>query len=135
MPHVTKVLLGAAAVTSNGAVLGRIGTAVVAMTAKCKNIPVIVTCETYKLCEKVPLDSIVSNELGDPADLERPDSESNHSNKSNKPRLLNLRYDLTPQKFVGMVVTEVGMIPPTAVPALIREYRRDAGIQSGSSDL
>mmetsp|Transcript_15470 Transcript_15470/g.20053 ORF Transcript_15470/g.20053 Transcript_15470/m.20053 type:complete len:129 (+) Transcript_15470:161-547(+) len=88
MPHVTKVLLGAAAVTSNGAVLGRIGTAVVAMTAKCKNIPVIVTCETYKLCEKVPLDSIVSNELGDPADLERPDSESNHSNKSNKYTLI-----------------------------------------------
>jgi translation initiation factor eIF-2B subunit delta len=122
MPQVTKVLLGAAAVMSNGAVLGRIGTAVVAMTAKSKNIPVIITCETYKLCEKVPLDSIVSNELGDPADLERP-GESATSDP--KPRLLNLRYDLTPQKFVGMVVTEVGLIPPTAVPALIREYRRD----------
>jgi hypothetical protein len=70
------------------------------------------------------LDSIVSNEVGDPADLIRPeDLAGSSSGGSKQPRRLNLRYDLTPIKFVGMVVTEVGMIPPTAVPALIREYR------------
>jgi translation initiation factor eIF-2B subunit delta len=39
--------------------------------------------------------------------------------------LLNLRYDLTPMKYVTLVITEVGMIPPTSVPVLIRESRKD----------
>lgn len=39
--------------------------------------------------------------------------------------LLNLRYDLTPMKYVNLVITEVGMIPPTSVPVLIRESRKD----------
>lgn len=36
-------------------------------------------------------------------------------------KLLNLVYDLTPMDFISMVVTEVGIIPPTSVPVIIRE--------------
>lgn len=36
-------------------------------------------------------------------------------------KLLNLLYDATPMKYLTMVVTEVGVIPPTSVPAVIRE--------------
>ena len=36
-------------------------------------------------------------------------------------KLLNLMYDATPMKYLTMVVTEVGVIPPTSVPAVIRE--------------
>jgi translation initiation factor eIF-2B subunit delta len=36
-------------------------------------------------------------------------------------KLLNLVYDLTPMDFISMVVTEVGVIPPTSVPVIIRE--------------
>lgn len=43
--------------------------AVMAMTARSRNVPVIFCCETYKLCERVQLDSIVSNELGNPEEL------------------------------------------------------------------
>ena len=39
--------------------------------------------------------------------------------------LLNLVYDVTPIDFVMMVITEVGMIPPTSVPLIIREYHRE----------
>lgn len=35
--------------------------------------------------------------------------------------LLNLRYDLTPIKYVTLVITEFGFLPPTSVPVLIRE--------------
>ena len=35
---------------------------------------------------------------------------------------LNLCYDITPIKYIAVVVTEVGMIPPTSVPVIIREY-------------
>ena len=44
-------------------------------------------------------------------------------------KLLNLLYDATPMKYLTMVVTEVGVIPPTSVPAVIRE----ASAREGSS--
>jgi len=34
-------------------------------------------------------------------------------------------YDLTPAEFIGMVITEVGMVPPTSVPVILREYRTE----------
>jgi translation initiation factor eIF-2B subunit delta len=40
-------------------------------------------------------------------------------------KLLNLVYDLTPNEFIMMVNTEVGMIPPTSVPVVLREYRKE----------
>lgn len=39
-------------------------------------------------------------------------------------KLLNLRYDLTPIKYVTLVITEFGFLPPTSVPVLIREMTR-----------
>lgn len=69
MRDVSKVFLGAAALLSNGAVISRVGSAVVAMMAKCHNVPVLVCCETYKFHERVQLDSIGFNELGDPDEL------------------------------------------------------------------
>ena len=71
MRDVTKVFLGAAALTSNGAVLSRVGTACVALMAQkaSRNIPVLVCCETYKITPKVQLESITGNELGNPQDL------------------------------------------------------------------
>jgi translation initiation factor eIF-2B subunit delta len=45
-----------------------------------------------------------------------------------KLKLLNLLYDVTPTEFVMMVITEVGCIPPTSVPVVIREYRREPAL-------
>ena len=64
LKDVSKVFLGAHAFMSNGALYSRVGTAMVAMMAKEKNIPVIVCCETYKFAEKVQLDSFVMNDQG-----------------------------------------------------------------------
>jgi len=69
LKSVTKVFLGAAGLLSNGSVMSRLGTAVVAMMASNEDIPVIVCCETYKFCERVQLDSICSNQLGNPEEL------------------------------------------------------------------
>jgi len=66
---VSKVLLGASAVLSNGTVLSRAGAASVAMAAAAAARPVIVCAETYKFAERVLLDSITLNELGDPGAL------------------------------------------------------------------
>jgi translation initiation factor eIF-2B subunit delta len=64
--QVTKVFLGAYTLLVNGHLMSRAGTAMVAMVASAYNVPVIVCCETYKFCERVQIDSICFNELGDP---------------------------------------------------------------------
>ena len=66
MGEVSKVILGAAAVLSNGTVLSRAGAALVAMAAAASSTPVLVCAEALKFHERVQLDSITHNELGNP---------------------------------------------------------------------
>ncbi|CAM9708992.1 unnamed protein product, partial [Phaeothamnion confervicola] len=124
MREVTKVFVGASALMANGAALSRVGTALVAMMARSHNIPVLFCCETYKFCERVQLDAIVHNELGHPAELLGSERAFEDAKAVAGLQFLNLRYDLTPIKYVSLVVTEVGFIPPTSVPVLIRELTR-----------
>jgi len=125
MKEVTIVFLGAHALLSNGNVMGSTGSSMVAMMAKASNVPVLVCCETYKFCERVQTDSFVFNELGDPDALvhsHRDDKEDILKNWRDITKLfvLNLMLDVTPSDFVDMVVTELGMIPCTSVPVILR---------------
>jgi translation initiation factor 2B subunit (eIF-2B alpha/beta/delta family) len=71
--------------------------------------------------------------LGNPDDLvnTKPRFNSNHQGHPNPTssalenwreqpnlRLLNLLYDVTPSKFITLVVTEVGLIPCTSAPVV-----------------
>jgi len=56
-------------VLSNGTVMSRAGSASVAMLASAQRLPVLVCCETYKFHERVQLDSITQNELGNPDNM------------------------------------------------------------------
>jgi len=128
MKEVTKVFVGAYSMLSNGALVSRVGTAVVAGMAAAYNVPVIVCCETYKFTDRVQLDSICFNQLGDPDDLiQSPNGSTVLKDWRNveQLKLLNLLYDLTPMQYIMMVITEVGMIPPTSVPVILREYRKE----------
>jgi translation initiation factor eIF-2B subunit delta len=128
MTEVTKVILGADAMMSNGALLANAGTASIALLAKAFHVPVLVVCETYKFCERVQLDSITSNELLDPeALLQRTPASSPLRGWRDNPnlKLLALRYDITPIDLIDVVVTEVGLVPPTSVPVIVREFRRE----------
>jgi len=149
MGEVTKVFLGAAALMSNGSILSRVGTASVALMAKANNVPVLVCCETYKICSRVQLESITGNELGNVDDLIRTtsstmmmdDTKDDKENKNEKKldkdilgdwhtipslKLLNLLYDLTPSEFVSGIVTELGILPPTSVAVLVREMNLES---------
>lgn len=162
MKDATRVLLGASALLSNGTIFGAAGTGMIACLAKNFRVPVIFAAESYKFCEKVQLDSIVYNELGNYRELLKPDpavdsqgfipqervgyqgvdvAGSSGANGSifsassfgcESPavppppfQVLNLRYDLTSMRNVSAVITEVGLIPPTSIPVLIRELRLD----------
>lgn len=140
MATVSKVLIGAHTVLSNGAVYSRIGTALVAMVASERHIPVIVACETYKFSDRVQLDSFVTNELGSTSELDLAQASSDpvtvpllgptegstttakvdhtagaHS-RSSQFMKLNLMYDVTPDKYVTMCISELGSLPTTAIP-------------------
>ncbi|XP_074847692.1 translation initiation factor eIF2B subunit delta [Carettochelys insculpta] len=122
LPEVSKVLLGAHALLANGSVMSRVGTSQIALVSKAYNVPVLVCCETYKFCERVQTDSFVSNELDDPDDLILPGKGAQLDGwKENASlRLLNLVYDVTPPELVDLVITDLGMIPCTSVPVVLR---------------
>jgi translation initiation factor eIF-2B subunit delta len=142
----TKVFLGAAAIMHNGTVVSRAGTAAVAMLAHEHRKPVMVLCESYKFHERVQLDSITHNELGDPevlstvsgrpdvkvlaqtpsgaSDADPPSLASSLTSSLKRPCLLNLKYDAMPAEYVTTIVCEFGMIPPTSVPVILRECNK-----------
>ncbi|XP_068433853.1 translation initiation factor eIF2B subunit delta isoform X2 [Clinocottus analis] len=123
LPEVSKVFLGAHALLANGYVMSRVGTSQIALVAKAFNVPVLVCCETYKFCERVQTDSFVSNELDDPDDLivtRKGKTQLEHWQEVPSLGLLNLVYDVTPPDFVDLVITDLGMIPCTSVPVVLR---------------
>ena len=119
----TKVMLGAHAMMSNGRLYSRIGTAMVAMSAKDARLPVIVCCESIKFTDRVALDSFVHNEVA-PADevvmRSEPGEESTLGGWKDIPnlQLLNLMYDLTPAEYIDVIVSEYGNLPPSSVPGV-----------------
>ena len=74
LQEATKVFMGASGAMSNGTILARAGSASVAMVADAMQRPVIICCETLKFVDRVQLDSITYNELGDPNALASVDS-------------------------------------------------------------
>ncbi|KAI8356194.1 hypothetical protein BD560DRAFT_406809 [Blakeslea trispora] len=130
LKSVTKVIMGAHALLNNGAVYSRIGSSMVAMAASDKQIPVMICCETYKFVNRTQVDSFVLNELGNPDDLvntHKHDTALENWRDQPDLRLLNLLYDVTPSKYITLVVTEVGLIPCTSAPVIWREYNEEFG--------
>jgi translation initiation factor eIF-2B subunit delta len=127
MKEVSKVIVGAHSLLANGYVMSRIGTSQVALVARSFNVPVLVCCETYKFSDRVQTDSIVNNELGDPNDLVQINRRQGNFLTGWKDipclGLLNLVYDVTSPDLVSMVITELGVIPCTSVPVVLRISR------------
>lgn len=126
---VTKVFLGAHAMLSNGRLYSRVGTAIVAMTAKDASIPVMVCCESIKFTGHVALDSFVTNEVAPPDELIMPSNQftalSNWRETTNL-QLLNLMYDLTPADYIDIVISEHGDLQPVNVPGIYRLITPDS---------
>ncbi len=120
---VTKVFLGAHAMMSNGRLYSRVGTAIVAMTAKEASLPVIVCCESIKFTDRVALDSYGMNEVAPPDELILQGNKSTSLSKWRETpnlQLLNILYDLTPADYISILITEHGLLPPSSVPGVHR---------------
>lgn len=134
MNTVSKVIVGGHGVLANGYVMSKMGTSQVALVANSYNVPFIVCCETNEFADAVHTDAFVYNESGLCQDYFRVKNEklgkfvketcnlsSNVSEKKRKNiKILNLLFDVTPPDYVCMIVTEKGIIPCSAVSAVIR---------------
>jgi translation initiation factor eIF-2B subunit delta len=103
---VSKVFLGGISMMNNGYLVAKAGTASIACWAKSKMhdtttskdlllkmVPVVVCIESFKFSKKAVVHSLVTTEIIDGEE------------EKNK---LNNKYDITPSKFIDMVVCEMG---------------------------
>jgi ribose 1,5-bisphosphate isomerase len=108
MKEVDMVLVGADTITSNGAVINKIGTSQIALMADEARVPFVVCAETYKFSPRTL--------SGDPVEIEDRGREEVVGDGEVPPdvRVLNPVFDATPPEYIDYIVTEIGLIPPCA---------------------
>jgi len=119
---------------SNGDLLGTIGTSLISLIAHNFKKPVIALCETYRFWDKVImncnqfdfLERVVKVEGNTSGHLTTSDKFTSRTQLNYENYLyLNSKYDITPAKFINLIVCELGSIPPTSVPVIIREFGQE----------
>jgi translation initiation factor eIF-2B subunit delta len=136
MSEVSRVILGAEGIYNNCCLLNTVGTAMITCIANAFRKPVLVCIEIYKMSEKVQMDSFCDNVLYDGNLLNQSamyEGDTRVSSElkdfvSAKLLRLNLKYDVTPPKYIDMLITEVGPIPVSSVPVVLREFRSEIEI-------
>lgn len=115
---VDLVIVGADAVTVNGAVVNKIGTAQVAHTAAEARVNMLVAAETYKFAPRTVIGELIQIE-------ERPGNEvlaDEIARTLPNVTVRNPAFDVTPPEFIDLIITEQGAIPPQMAYIIIREY-------------
>ena len=107
MNKINKVFTSGICIYSNGSVTSKAGTAIAAIFAKKFRKPFYVFIMTFKFSSKTQIDSLMCNEsyLSD--------------------GVFFLEKDLVPDRLVSLLVTEIGLMPPTTVPVILREFKLD----------
>ncbi|OAA47145.1 translation initiation factor eIF2B delta subunit [Metarhizium rileyi] len=106
LQEATVVLAAAEAMFSNGSMYARAGTCDMATMATDLGVRVVALSETINFTERVSIDSLTYNEI----DPERSTDEQ-----------FRLLFDTTRDKFISVVVTELGNSSAMSVPAILRK--------------
>lgn len=115
---VDLVIVGADAVTVNGAVVNKIGTSQVAHTAAEARVNVIVAAETYKFAPRTVVGELIRIEERPPGEVLPDEIARTLPNVT----VRNPAFDVTPAEYIDLIVTEQGAIPPQMAYVIIREY-------------
>jgi len=108
MKDIDMVLVGADTISSNGAVINKIGTSQIALVAQEARVPFVVCAETYKFSPRTLSGEPVEIEERDPAEVAGADE------LPPEVKVLNPVFDATPPEYIDYIVTEIGLIPPYA---------------------
>jgi len=115
---VDLVIVGADAVTVNGAVVNKIGTSQLALIAHEARVNMLVAAETYKFAPRTIVGELIQIE-------ERPPAEVLPDDIARTLPLVKVRnpvFDVTPAEYVDLIITEAGAIPPQMAYVIIRDY-------------
>ncbi len=120
MAKATKVLVGADAITAEGAIVNKIGTYQIAIEAKEYKVPFIVACGTHKYDSRTA--------LGFPEPIEqRAVREVLDPTKIRGAKIINPAFDVTPKEYIHEIITETGVYSPETLVGILEAKARGAG--------
>ena len=128
MRKITKVIVGADTITSDGHLVNKVGTSQIAIAAYEAGVPFYSATESIKF-------SPASFAGGDIVIEERSAEEVVNMDwlkKRRNTRVLNPAFDITDPELIHGFITELGLIPPRAASLVIREM---FGLKSGYLQL
>ena len=129
----SKLFVGPSYVLGNGGLVSNMGTSMVCYIASQHKVPVIAFCETYKFTQRVNVDQIKGNELGDPKDITHnyllphswPKEDRDLLLNQRSLTVLNLKYDFTSIDHVNMILCEIGRVSPVSVSVVVDEFNAE----------
>ncbi len=117
MKKVDLVVVGADAITANGSLINKVGTSQVALAANEARVSFIAAAETYKFSPRTMFGEMVEIEERDPGEVLSPELQK----KWPKLKVSNPAFDVTPHKYIDMIITEIGAISPEMAFWIIKD--------------
>lgn len=117
MKKTDKVFVGADTITSHGALINKVGTSQLALTANEARVQFYVCSETYKFSPMTLFGDMVTIEERDISEVIRP------GEVPDSVKIFNPVFDSTPAKYIDAIITELGMISPGSVyDIMVRQF-------------
>ncbi|MGB3944633.1 MAG: ribose 1,5-bisphosphate isomerase [Methanothrix sp.] len=113
--EVDHVIVGADVITANGSLVNKIGTAAIALAASEARTSFVVAAETYKFSPETIMGELVPIEMRAPEEVYPEISKLQHV------RVRNPAFDVTPHRYIDVICTEIGAIPPEMSYLVIKE--------------
>ncbi len=117
MHEVDQVVVGADTITSNGALINKIGTSQVALAAKEARVRFFTAAETYKFSPATVIGHLVPIEFRPATEIVPEEWLRRHPGIE----VLNPSFDVTPPEYIDAIITEQGVIPPQAAILVLME--------------
>ncbi len=108
MKKADMVVVGADAITVNGNLINKIGTSQLSLAAHEARVPFMVAAETYKFSPRTLLGELVEIEERDPAEVLSEEKRKQWPDL----KVRNPAFDITPHRYIDLICTEIGAIPP-----------------------
>lgn len=119
MKKVDKVFVGADTITSQGALINKVGTSQLALAAHEARVQLYVCAETYKFSPMTLFGDTVTIEERDVSEVVRP------GEVRDSVKILNPVFDSTPAAYIDAIITELGMMSPGSVYGVLVDQLGD----------
>lgn len=117
LDEVDHVFVGADSIAADGAVINKIGTRPLAVTARERDTPIVVAAQTVKLDPATLSGHTVEIEYRDESEV----IDEAERAELGEITVRNPAFDVTPPRYVDAIVTERGQFPPESIVTLMRE--------------